>query len=72
MKNELRQDPFTKKWAIIARGRSKRPKDISKPGTPPSFPLGFVCPMCPGQEHQSKEIFRIGKGQPGKSGWDVR
>jgi len=71
MLNELRQDPFTKRWVIIAKGRAKRPKDV-RPHLPPKTTEQQTCVLCPGQEHQSKEIFRIGKGKPGTPGWEVR
>ncbi len=72
MRNELRQDPFSKKWAIIAKGRAKRPKDMPKAPAPPPPPPGYVCPLCPNQEKQSAETFRIGEGKPGEPGWEVR
>jgi UDPglucose--hexose-1-phosphate uridylyltransferase len=49
--SEIRQDPTTKEWVIIARERSKRPNDFihrkSKPELPSFSPS---CPFCPGNE----------------------
>lgn len=68
-KNELRQDPLSKDWVIIAQGRKSRPHDIPDPNkkTKPN-PL-FQCPFCPGQEEKNIEIFRI-ESSPRK--WIVR
>lgn len=46
--SELRQDPITGKWVVIAMGRSKRPQDLARVG-PVRAPLPtFVetCPFC--------------------------
>ena len=47
--SEIRQDPTTKEWVIVARERSKRPHDFihqqSKPELPAYSP---TCPFCPG------------------------
>ena len=49
---QLRQDPATKEWVIIATERSKRPDDFKKiksiAGKPP---YKDDCPFCPGNEH---------------------
>jgi UDPglucose--hexose-1-phosphate uridylyltransferase len=49
--SEIRQDPTTKEWVIIARERAKRPHDFihrqSKPELPAYSP---TCPFCPGNE----------------------
>ena len=55
MAGELRQNPVTKKWVIIAAKRAKRP-DVAR-GTEP------VCPFCVGHEDMTPpELYRIGKG----------
>lgn len=69
---ELRQDPVTKKWVVIATERSKRPFD---------FPVrqenrkGGNCPFCVGNEDQTPpEImaFREEGTEPDTPGWWVR
>ena len=49
--SEIRQDPTTREWVIIARERAKRPQDFvhgqSKPELPSFSPS---CPFCPGNE----------------------
>jgi UDPglucose--hexose-1-phosphate uridylyltransferase len=52
--SEIRQDPTTKEWVIIARERAKRPNDFihrqSKPELPSFSPS---CPFCPGNEEMT-------------------
>ena len=68
---EIRQDPATKGWVIIANNRVKRPryfiKKQQKRSLPPYQPS---CPFCRGNEHlSSKEILRY----PAEgSDWRVR
>ena len=49
--SEIRQDPVTKEWVILARERAKRPHDFvrqqERPELPPYSPS---CPFCPGNE----------------------
>lgn len=72
---ELRQDPTTKEWTIIAVERSKRPHDFIKTETlveKPSY--GEDCPFCSGNEHLSPHetlAYRSG-GPPDSQGWWVR
>ncbi|OFV95632.1 MAG: galactose-1-phosphate uridylyltransferase [Acidobacteria bacterium RIFCSPLOWO2_12_FULL_54_10] len=66
---ELRQNPFTKQWVIIATERAKRPHDFVRkndnPVTIPSYVAN--CPFCPGNEHltpgESHSVHRNGKWQ---------
>ena len=44
---ELRQDPITRRWVIIAPGRAERPWHIGSPASPPS---AETCPFCAGNE----------------------
>lgn len=69
---ELRQDPITKKWVIIATERSKRPSD---------FPIkheerkGGACPFCKGNEKMTPpEIvsYREPDTRPDEPGWWIR
>lgn len=69
---ELRKDPVTREWVIIATERSKRPSDFQR--EPDGSEVGF-CPFCSGNESCTPpEImaFRPG-GQPRDGpGWWVR
>ncbi len=46
--SELRQDPITGKWVVIAKGRAKRPQDFVRVGSPKLPPPPFLdtCPFC--------------------------
>lgn len=58
-------DIETKRWVIVSPGRSKRP-NLLKDGD-------NICVFCPGNEHLTPpEVYRIGGGEPNKSGWKVR
>jgi len=75
--SELRRDPVSGRWVIIAAGRSKRPDEyrterrswVRKPG-----PFLF-CPFCSGHEAKTPPAIATvpvpGAG-PGDSGWRVR
>ena len=75
--SELRRDPVSGRWVIIAAGRSKRPDEyraerrlaVRKPGPAP------FCPFCPGNEAKTPPaIYTVpeaGAG-PGDTGWRVR
>ncbi len=69
---ELRKDPVTGRWVIIATDRAKRPSDfIRQPVTPLSH---GICPFCPGNESKTPpEVLAYrnsgGRDQPG---WRVR
>lgn len=74
--SELRKDPITNRWVVIASKRSKRPKDINHTRDI-SAGAGNVqnCPFCPGQEKQTPaEVFAIGPPgrKPDQPGWNVR
>lgn len=71
---ELRKDPITGRWVIIATERGKRPNDYRRPvetrRTDPS-----VCPFCPGNEGETpSEIFalRATGSFTNTPGWTVR
>jgi len=72
--SELRQDPTTGEWVIMAPERVRRPKQGPKKKEKkvdlPEWDAS--CPFCPGNERLSPtESFRI--PTPGKNhGWDVR
>jgi UDPglucose--hexose-1-phosphate uridylyltransferase len=49
--SELRQDPTTKEWVIIATERSKRPHDFFQRQSRQELPaFSPSCPFCPGNE----------------------
>lgn len=69
---ELRQEPITKKWVIIATERSKRPSDFP---IRPEKRKGGSCPFCVGNESKTPpEIaaYRKEGTQENSSGWWVR
>src|SRR5262252_4537840 len=72
---ELRRDPITGRWVIIASERAKRPQDFVR--EPVKIHGGF-CPFCPGNESKTPpEILAYrpdhqnGNGKDGP-GWIVR
>jgi UDPglucose--hexose-1-phosphate uridylyltransferase len=71
--SELRHDPLSKRWVIIAAERSRRPEDFSVAGSTEAE--GGFCPFCPGNEDKTPpEIaaLRPGGGQANGPGWQVR
>ncbi len=71
--SELRQDPTTKEWVILAPERSKRPQRKPKKKTVEELPdWDASCPFCLGNEIQTpEEVFRIPVSSV-KSDWEVR
>ena len=69
---EIRQDPTTKEWVIIASNRVKRPRDFIKNQPKRSLPpYEPSCPFCRGNEYlSSEEILRYPTEEG--SGWRVR
>ncbi len=72
---QLRQDPATKEWVIIAAERSKRPDNFKKTKSiNEKPPYKKDCPFCPGNEHLTPPetlAYRSGGLSNGK-GWWVR
>jgi UDPglucose--hexose-1-phosphate uridylyltransferase len=69
---ELRQEPITKNWVIIATERSKRPSDFS---VKKEKRKGGSCPFCKGNEGKTPpEImaYREEGTKPDTPGWWVR
>ena len=68
---EIRHNPITGDWVIIATERAKRPEEFVRPKerkVKPSFSPD--CPFCPGNEDKSPgEMFRV---EGAKEGWTVR
>ncbi|MBI5968166.1 MAG: galactose-1-phosphate uridylyltransferase [Deltaproteobacteria bacterium] len=72
---ELRQDPATKQWVIIARERAKRPHEFMKPSAPEPLPLYKPeCPFCPGNESMTppETLAYRREGQANGPGWWIR
>ena len=69
---ELRKDPITGRWVIIATDRARRPSDFIRQPVP--FPTTSICPFDYGHEHKTPpEVLAYrnngGRDQPG---WRVR
>ncbi len=64
---ELRKDPVTNRWVIIASERGRRPTDFQT--QKPMSDEGF-CPFCPGNESVTPdEIYSV---RPQDGEWDLR
>ncbi len=69
---ELRHDPISRRWVIIASERGRRPDDFPKQHE--TTPAGF-CPFCEGNESKTPpEItaVRLNGSGPNQRGWEVR
>ncbi|OGW16782.1 MAG: galactose-1-phosphate uridylyltransferase [Nitrospinae bacterium RIFCSPLOWO2_12_FULL_45_22] len=69
---ELRKDPVTSRWVIIATERAQRPSDF---GVEPEISRGGFCPFCPGFEGKTpREVmaYRPNGSLPDTPGWWVR
>lgn len=73
---ELRRDPITDTWVIIATERSKRPSDFAKPRKTLEHKRDKPdnCPFCPGHEQQTPpEVLAYREqGERDTPGWLVR
>jgi UDPglucose--hexose-1-phosphate uridylyltransferase len=71
---ELRKDPITGRWVIIATDRARRPSDFIREPVP--APHNGFCPFCYGNEEKTPpEILAYrhsGNGGPNHAGWSVR
>lgn len=69
---ELRKDPITGRWVIIATDRAKRPNDFIRQSVPPAKLA--VCPFDYGNEHKTPpEILAYrNSGSRNEPGWRVR
>jgi UDPglucose--hexose-1-phosphate uridylyltransferase len=69
---ELRKDPITGRWVIIATDRAKRPSDFIRQSVPPA--KGGVCPFDYGNENKTPpEILAYrNSGARDEPGWRVR
>ncbi|MBI2860429.1 MAG: galactose-1-phosphate uridylyltransferase [Chloroflexi bacterium] len=71
--SELRQDPTTKIWVIVAPERAQRPQqEVKKRRVEELPPYDPACPFCPGNEDKTPdEVFRIPVATESPA-WDVR
>jgi len=72
---ELRRDPITGEWVIVASERAKRPTDFSRRPKDQEFDPSATCPFDPGNESMTPpEIlaFRHPGSQRNGPGWWVR
>ena len=70
---ELRRDPITGRWAILAPEQTRRPRDFTPPASTPQDPA--ACPFCEGREQiAGKELlsWRQDGSSSNAPGWDVR
>lgn len=68
---ELRQDPVTNRWVVVAKERAKRPDDFIRRGVTAST----VCPFEYGHEAMTPPetlAFRLGGSGADTPGWTVR
>ncbi|MCR4428140.1 MAG: galactose-1-phosphate uridylyltransferase [Caldiserica bacterium] len=72
---EIRKDPILEEWAIIAKGRTKRPSDYKSKEDEYQKNQIEGCPFCPGNEKMTPDelyAFRPNGGKPNSPGWEVR
>jgi UDPglucose--hexose-1-phosphate uridylyltransferase len=69
---ELRKDPITGRWVIIATERARRPADFSREQVVPKGDR--FCPFCPGNEQKTPpEVLAYRPaGGPNEPGWTLR
>jgi UDPglucose--hexose-1-phosphate uridylyltransferase len=72
---DLRRDPITGRWVIIATDRANRPTDFIR--EPVTAKGGQFCPFCPGNESKTPpEVLAFRNGHNGnhanEPGWTVR
>lgn len=70
---ELRKDPVTGRWVIIASDRAMRPTDFVREQVIPKG--GRFCPFCPGNEQKTPPevlAFRPHGGGRNEAGWTLR
>jgi UDPglucose--hexose-1-phosphate uridylyltransferase len=70
--SEIRQDPTTKEWVIIATERKKRPSDFSHYSSRPETPAySSSCPFCPGNESMTPHA-ELTLSDKTNGSWQVR
>jgi UDPglucose--hexose-1-phosphate uridylyltransferase len=66
--SQLRLDPLTGRWVVIATERSERPSAFLTRRLPVEADPGRPCPFCPGQENSPTTLESYGPGGQ----WNVR
>jgi UDPglucose--hexose-1-phosphate uridylyltransferase len=70
--SEMRQDPVTREWVIIARERARRPDDFARDQAKPEIAdFDSDCPFCPGNEAMTPPEV-LSYPDDGGHGWRVR
>lgn len=71
---EIRYNPITRQWVIIATERARRPEQFSQKEGKKQLPAyDAKCPFCPGNEALAPpETLRLARAAPTGSGWQVR
>lgn len=75
---ELRLDPVTGRWVVVATERAKRPKDFARQDAASHQARperSETCPFCPGNESATPpEVFSFRRcgTRPNEPGWQVR
>ncbi|MFA6082151.1 MAG: galactose-1-phosphate uridylyltransferase [Patescibacteria group bacterium] len=72
---QLRKDPVTREWVIVATGRSKRTDEFKIVAEPPLREHEDACPFCPGNEYMTPPevlAYRSADSAPNKPGWWAR
>jgi UDPglucose--hexose-1-phosphate uridylyltransferase len=70
--SELRLDPTTREWVVIATERARRPHDFASLGERPPVPeFSATCPFCPGNEDRTTTE-RAVYNDPDTGRWQVR
>lgn len=69
---DLRKDPITGRWVIIATDRARRPNDFIRERVVPTG--SRFCPFCPGNESKTPpEVLAYRDfGRPNEPGWKLR
>ncbi len=76
----LRQDPLTGEWVIVATERARRPETFAPPKKEKKITLPSRvenCPFCPGNEHMTPPEVLAYRGEPNRGkpdtpGWSLR
>jgi len=71
--SELRHDPLSRRWVVIAGERSARPNDFEPSAAAPAGPE--ACPFCEGHEAETPpeiSALRPEGSTPNGPGWNVR
>jgi UDPglucose--hexose-1-phosphate uridylyltransferase len=72
---QLRQNPATKEWVIIATERAKRPEEFQSPEEKETPQNKKDCPFCAGNESSTPDelfAFRTYGTKPNSAGWWIR